>query len=148
MKKILLVCLLFLSGCAATTQSHLDNVQKNFASGNFETTDKDIKDQNNLELLINGSGLFHKNKFKESDTAFEEFNKRNLKETSSSFLRETSGLLLGQGVNSYKPYMMDSLFVSYYQIWNLLALQDWANARVVINQSYERQKNMSIELIS
>ena len=145
MKKILLVCLLFLSGCAATMQSHLDNVQKNFASGNFETTDKDIKDQNNLELLINGSGLFHKNKFKESDTAFEEFNKRNLKETSSSFLRETSGLLLGQGVNSYKPYMMDSLFVSYYQIWDLLALQDWANARVVINQSYERQKNMSIE---
>jgi len=40
---------------------------------------------------------------------------------------------------------MDSLFVSYYQIWDLLALQDWKNARVVINQSYDRQKNMSIE---
>jgi len=41
--------------------------------------------------------------------------------------------------------MMDSLFVSYYQIWDLLAMSDWSNARVVINQSYERQKNMSIE---
>ncbi|MFQ6703782.1 MAG: hypothetical protein ACLRFP_01710, partial [Alphaproteobacteria bacterium] len=33
----------------------------------------------------------------------------------------------------------------YYQIWDLLAMHDWSNARVVINQSYERQKNMSIE---
>jgi hypothetical protein len=41
--------------------------------------------------------------------------------------------------------MIDSLFVSYYQIWDLLAINDWANARVVINQSYERQKNMSVE---
>ena len=41
--------------------------------------------------------------------------------------------------------MMDSLFVSYYQIWDLLAMHDWSNTRVVINQSYERQKNMSIE---
>ena len=41
--------------------------------------------------------------------------------------------------------MMDSLFVSYYQIWNLLAMSDFENARVVINQSYARQQNMSKE---
>jgi len=40
---------------------------------------------------------------------------------------------------------MDSLFVSYYQIWDLLALHDFSNARVVINQSYERQRKMSQE---
>lgn len=145
MKKILLICALFLCGCASTMQSHLDSVQKNFASGKFETTDKDFQDLNNLDLLITGSALFHENEFKQSDNAFEEFNKRNLHETSSSLTREATGLLFGQSVNSYKPYMMDSLFVSYYQIWDLLALQDWSNARVVINQSYERQKNMSIE---
>ena len=147
MRKTICTCLLLLSACASTMQSHLDSVQTNFANANFEniTKDKDIKNANNLDLLIDAIALFHENKFQESDDAFQEFNKRNIKETTSSFSRETAGLLFGGGVNSYKPYMMDSLFVSYYQIWDLLALHDWANARVVINQSYERQKNMSVE---
>ena len=145
MRKIIIFCLLFLYGCAATTQSRLDNIQKDFANSNFEqTTDANIDEQTNLDLLINGDALFHANKFKESDETFEEFNKRNLSETSSSIARETTGLLFGQGVNSYKPYMMDALFVSYYQIWDLLALKDFNNARVVINQSYARQQNMSL----
>ena len=128
-------------------QSHLDDVQKDFINKKFETSQssKDISSKNNLDLLIDGMGLFHENKFKESDSTFEEFNKRNLKENKSSFSREASGLLFGQLSNSYKPYMMDSLFVSYYQIWDLLALHDFDNARVVINQSYNRQQNMSIE---
>ena len=147
MRKIIcLVLSLFLFGCASTMQSHLNTIQNNFSNANFTPTTKQIAtEQNNLELLINGMALFHDNKFAQSDSLFEEFNKRNLNETSSSITREAAGLLLGQGVNSYKPYMMDSLFVSYYQIWDLLALQDWANARVVINQSYTRQQNMSIE---
>ena len=146
MRKIIIFCLLLLYGCASTTQSRLDDVQKKFSNSNFETLDDSkIQEQTNLDLLINGDALFHANKFKESDETFEEFNKRNLNETSSSITRETTGLLFGQGVNSYKPYMMDSLFVSYYQIWNLLAMSDCENARVVINQSYARQQNMSKE---
>jgi len=147
MKKTIYICLLLLSGCAISTQTHLNSIQKDFAAGKFTeiTNDKNISDENNLDLLIDATALFHENKFSDSDSAFEEFNKRNLDETSTSLARETAGLLFGQGSNSYKPYMMDSLFVSYYQIWNLLALNDWANARVVINQSYERQKNMSLE---
>nr|MBQ0091064.1 hypothetical protein [Candidatus Enterousia merdequi] len=145
MRKIIFICLLFLYGCASSMQSHLDNIQNQFENSNFETTKvKDLQDQTNLDLLINGNALFHANKFQESDSTFEEFNKRNLDETSSSVVRESTSLLFGQGVNSYKPYMMDSLFVSYYQIWDLLAMQDFANARVVINQSYERQKKMSV----
>lgn len=147
MQKIILICLFLLSACASTMQSHLNDVQTNFANADFEniTKNADIKNANNLDLLIDAIALFHENKFKESDDAFQEFNKRNIDETASSISRETAVLLFGAGVNSYKPYMMDSLFVSYYQIWDLLALQDWENARVVINQSYERQKNMSIE---
>jgi len=146
MRKIIHICLfLFLGACASTTESYLNNIQNNFANGNFETSEKNVTEQNNLDLLINGIALFHADKYTESDAEFEEFNKRNLNETSSSISREAAGLLLGGGVNSYKPYMMDSLFVSYYQIWDLLALSDWANARVVINQSYARQQNMSIE---
>lgn len=137
---------IFLSGCASTMQSHLNDIQSNFANSNFSTiTDEEPKDQNNLDLLINGTALFLDDKYSESDKTFEEFNKRNLDENSTSFSRETAGLLFGQSVNSYKPYMMDSLFVSYYQLWDLLALQDWSNARVVINQSYQRQQNMSQE---
>lgn len=146
MRKIISICLLLLlTGCASTMKSHLDDVQKNFANANFKTPDTEIANQKNLDLLINGTALFHANKYQESDSTFEEFNKRKLHETSTSISRETAGLLLGQGVNSYKPYMMDSLFVSYYQIWDLLAMGDWKNARVVINQSYNRQQNMSLE---
>lgn len=146
MRKFIFICLFFVLGaCASTTQSYLDKVQNNFANANYELDETPGSEQNNLNLLINGTALFHADKFKESDSLFEEFNKRNLNETSTSISREAAGLLLGGGVNSYKPYMMDSLFVSYYQIWDLLALHDWSNARVVINQSYERQKNMSIE---
>jgi hypothetical protein len=146
MKKILLVCILFLSGCSAAIQSHLDDVQTNFANQDFiQSEAQSVKDENNLDLLINGMGLFHANKYQESDSVFEEFNKRHLSETSSSFSREASTLLFGNAVNSYKPYMMDSLFVSYYQLWNLLAMHDFNNARVVINQSYNRQQNMSVE---
>ena len=146
MKKILLVCILFLSGCSAAIQSHLDDVQTNFANQNFiQSENQSVEDENNLDLLINGMGLFHANKYQESDLTFEEFNKRHLSETSSSFSREASTLLFGNAVNSYKPYMMDSLFVSYYQLWNLLAMHDFDNARVVINQSYARQQNMSVE---
>jgi len=147
MRKTIWICLLFLSACAATMQSHLDSIQNDFANGNFAkaTQDSDFKNKNNLDLLIDATALFHENKFSESDAAFEEFNKRNINETSSSVSREAAGLLFGNSVNSYKPYMMDSLFVSYYQIWNLLALNDWSNARVVINQSYNRQQKMSLE---
>ncbi len=146
MRKLIFLCSLFILGaCASTTQSYLNKVQNNFANANFETTDTPVSEQNNLDLLINGTALFHADKFSESDLRFEEFNKRNLNETSTSISREAASLLFGGGVNSYKPYMMDSLFVSYYQIWDLLAMHDWSNARVVINQSYDRQKNMSIE---
>lgn len=147
MRKIIyLVFSLFLCGCATTVQSHLNDVQNNFANGDFKpTTEENASQQNNLDLLINGTALFLDGKYTESDSTFEEFNKRNLHETSSSISREATGLLVGQSVNSYKPYMMDSLFVSYYQLWDLLALQDWSNARVVINQSYQRQQDMSRE---
>ena len=148
MRRIIYICLFLLCGCAATVQSKLDNIQNDFSNGQFESeilNNAEPEKQNNLELLINGTALFHKNKFKESDSIFQEFNNRNLSETGSSLTREAAGVLFGQGVNSYKPYMMDSLFVSYYQIWDLLAMQDFNNARVVINQSYNRQQNMSIE---
>ena len=147
MRRILyFVLCLFLYGCASTMQSHLNDIQNNFADSNFNTTTESVaSEQNNLDLLINGTALFLDGKYSESDSTFEEFNKRNLNETSTSVSRETAGLLLGQSVNSYKPYMMDSLFVSYYQLWDLLALQDWSNARVVINQSYQRQQDMSRE---
>ena len=151
MRRIFLFCLFILYGCTSSTQIHLDTLQDNFSHGDFESATKNFSSniepekQSNLELLINGITLFHENKFTESDSFFEEFNKRNLSSTDSSISREAVGLLFGQTVNSYKPYMMDLLFVSYYQLWDLLAMGNIDTARVVINQSYNRQQEMSIE---
>ncbi|MBR5355194.1 MAG: hypothetical protein IK122_03630, partial [Alphaproteobacteria bacterium] len=105
MRRILyFVLCLFLYGCASTMQSHLNDIQNNFADSNFNTTTESVaSEQNNLDLLINGTALFLDGKYSESDSTFEEFNKRNLNETSTSVSRETAGLLLGQSVNSYKP---------------------------------------------
>ena len=92
MRKIIyLVLSLSLLGCASTVQSHLNTIQNNFSNTNFTpTTEQNATEQNNLELLINGMALFHDNKFAQSDSLFEEFNKRNLNETSSSITREAA----------------------------------------------------------
>ena len=41
--------------------------------------------------------------------------------------------------------MMDYLFVSYYQLWAALLENRFDDARVIINQSYSRQKKMGLE---
>ena len=83
MRKILYIVFgLFLCGCASTMQSHLNDIQNNFADSNFQiTTEETPAEQNNLDLLINGNALFLDGKYAESDKTFEEFNKRNLNET-------------------------------------------------------------------
>ena len=69
MRKIIYLCLSVLYGCASSTQTHLDTIQNDFANGNFESviqnSDNSVEPdkQNNLELLINGTALFHENKF-------------------------------------------------------------------------------------
>lgn len=148
---IALGCLLFFSACAQNMQLRLDEVRAGYANNtHIESAakfsgKKDFEKQNNLELLITGTGLFHGNEFAASDAAFEEFNKRNIDLTSGSLGREMGALLGGNMANSYRPYMMDSLFVSYYQIWSALATSRFDDARVIINQSYDRQVNMSRE---
>ena len=54
MKKTIYICLLLLSGCAISTRTHLNSIQKDFAAGKFTeiTNDKNISDENNLDLLI------------------------------------------------------------------------------------------------
>lgn len=133
---------LFLFGCASIVESQLDSVRNDFMTGSVKETD--LKKENNLDLLITADKLFHANEYEKSDTAYEEFNKRNLDTTSGSLTRETTQLLVGAIANDYKPYMMDSLFVSYYQLWSALATGRYDDARVIINQSYARQQDMSI----
>ena len=87
MRKIFILCCVFLYSCASTTQSHLDNVQRHFANADFNISETDATKDSNLDLLIDGVAFFHANEFEQSDLFFEEFNKRNLHETSSSITR-------------------------------------------------------------
>lgn len=104
----------------------------------------EFADKNNLDLLLTADELFHTGDITNADKAYEEFNKRNIDTTGGSILRETKTLVLGANSNEYKPYMMDSLFVSYYQLWAAISDARWNDARVIINQSYARQQDMSI----
>ena len=125
-------------------ESRLDSVRAGYIT---ETVDIDTKfsDKNNLDLLITADALFHVNDISNADAAYEEFNKRNIDTTSGSFTREFTTLTLGANANDYRPFMMDTLFVSYYQLWAAISDGRWDDARVIINQSYNRQQKMSRE---
>lgn len=152
MRRIIVLSLSFLlCACAATMESQLDAVRIGYVDGNYVATATEFssgnapESQNNLELLITADSLFHANEFAASDAAYEEFNHRNIDLTAGDLGREVGALLAGNLANDYRPYMSDALFVSYYQLWNALALGNHDDARVIINQSYARQQDMSRE---
>ena len=124
-----------------TVERHLDSVRNDFLGSN--EIDKDFSNKNNLDLLFTADSLFHTMDYSSADAAYEEFNKRNTDVTRASFSREATSVLFGANVNEYRPYMMDMLFVSYYQLWMALAESRYDDARVIINQSYARQQDMS-----
>ena len=107
-----------LCGCSATIESRLDSVRNNYMA---ETTDTEFENKNNLDLLLTADALFHANDIANADKAYETFNKRNINSTGGDILREATTLTFGANANDYKPYMMDSLFVSYYQLWAAIA---------------------------
>ena len=130
-----------LSACSATIESRLDSVRGNYM--NINETQFDIDD--NLDLLIRADKKFHDGDIAGADATYEEFNKKNKNITSGDFWREAANFAFGANVNDYRPFMMDTLFVSYYQLWAAIADGRWNDARVIINQSYAKQQDMAIE---
>ncbi|MDR0803945.1 MAG: hypothetical protein LBO08_02555 [Rickettsiales bacterium] len=140
MKQIIALCFLLYALCACTTTAtRLDGAVRDYSSGNFSAAAGAGLDDN-LQTMISGDALFQENKFALSDAQFE---KTKIKH--GGLASEAGKLLGGQMAGDYAPYMMDTLFVKYYQIWDALALGDSATARVVINQSYDLQTKMSRE---
>ena len=143
------IALILLGGCANSVTRELNNVRSGFANDDFVTTaekyaeSKPISDQDSLQLLTTGLANFQEKDYKASDDAFEEFNKRNYNTTGGSIAHEAKTLIGGQLTDEYKPSMMDSLFVSYYQILDAIGDGRKNDARVIINQSYARQQDMS-----
>ncbi len=130
-----------LAACSATVESRLDSVR-----GNYMTTGESQFDgAGNLGLLINADKKFHDGDIAGADALYEEFNRKNKDVTSGDIWREAANFAFGANANDYRPFMMDTLFVSYYQLWAAIADGRWNDARVIINQSYARQQDMSIE---
>lgn len=150
MKRILIFCV-FLCGCSGTMTARLDTVRNDFNTNNFISSaqnfasDKAVESQDSLELLITGLSLFQNGDFDLSDQAFETWRAHNYDIFGTSALREGEILLGGNMTVEYKPYMMDSLFVSYYQIWDAIGAGRKNDVRVIINQSYNQQQKISRE---
>ena len=137
-----LVIVSLLSACSATVESRLDSLRAGYMTTSVNADD--LEDKNNLDLLITADALFHADDISGADSAYEIFNRKNpAVANGGSVLREAAALTLGANINDYKPYMMDSLFVSYYQLWAALVDGRGDDARVIINQSYARQTDMS-----
>ena len=137
-----LLSVLFLAGCATSMESRLNDVRKDFAAGEFK---KQTVGDRNLDPLLQGNALFQQGAYEKSDKKFEEINRRMADAQSTSLLGEIGRAASGQMAGNYRPYFMDDLFVSYYQIWDALALGRPDIARVVINQSYDKQVRLSAE---
>ena len=142
MKLSKLILLFFISACGYTEK--LTNTRIQYQNNNFTKISKN-KSNGNLDLLISADSAFQNSDYLKSDFLFEEFNKKNINITSFDLLGEIGKIAFGQNSSEYKPYMMDTLFVSYYQILGSLFGKREENTRVIINQSYARQQKMSKE---
>ena len=130
-----------LAACSMAVESRLDSVR-----GNYMTeTASQFDSGGNLGLLIGADKKFHDGDIAGADALYEEFNQKNKDVTSGDIWREAANFAFGANANDYRPFMMDTLFVSYYQLWAAIADGRWNDARVIINQSYARQQDMSIE---
>ena len=142
MKLFIIILVVFISSCSYTEK--LTDTRIQYQNNKF-TKLYNNKSKDNLNLLISADSAFQNSDYLKSDSLFEEFNKKNINITSFDFLVEIGKLALGQNASEYKPYMMDSLFVSYYQLLGSLFGKTEENARVIINQSYAKQQKMSKE---
>lgn len=145
MKKILLLfAICFVSACTSMG-NRIENTRADYADAHYEKIVCAGAFDKKLDLLIAGDAYFQMGEYRKSDDAFEKINPVIDTQSKTTIWREAAGLLAGQLANDYKPYFMDGLFVSYYQIWDMLALGRFDDARVAINQAYLRQQNMSVE---
>ncbi|MCL1785616.1 MAG: hypothetical protein FWG39_00500 [Alphaproteobacteria bacterium] len=140
-----LCSMLFLGACAGSMEKRLDDARADFKAGVFE---KQKVGDKNLDPLLSGNALFQQNKFGDADKEFESINRRMEKAQSSGITGEIGRAIAGNLSADYKPYFMDDLFVSYYQIWSAIADGRTADARVIINQSYAKQQRLSAEYAS
>jgi len=137
----LLLAPLLLAACG--TAGRLDGIRSDYSRGDFTAVEKKTEGKkDSLNLLLGADAKFQNDKFAESDAAFEAVNRG---DHSTGILGETARALSSQMATEYRPSMMDNLFVSYYQIWDALAMSRPDNARVIINQSYKKQQDMSRE---
>ena len=143
-KSLFSICLIALSLTACNMAGRMDTYHQNFSNGDYEKLACNDR-ADNLEILIGAHAAFAQNDFAKSDAVFENFNARGIDPNRTSIGSEIGNLIAGQTSGDYKPYMMDFLFVSYYQIWDALAMDNFDTARVIINQSDARQQDMSRE---
>lgn len=150
MKRLIIFCLC-LCGCSGAMNARLNTVRNEFNANEFVrgaqkfAHNQDVESQDSLELLISGMAYFQNGDFDLSDNAFEVWRKKEYDIFGTSALREGEILLGGNMAAEYKPYMMDSLFVSYYQIWDAIGAGRKNDVRVIINQSYNQQQKISRE---
>jgi len=126
-------------------ERRLDSVRDDFESRNFA---KQRVGDRNLDPLLAGNALFQQGKFADADTEFESINRRMADAQSSGIIGNVTRIAAGNMAADYKPYFMDDLFVSYYQVWAALAERRFDDARVIINQSYAKQQRLSQEYAS
>jgi len=141
-KPLVILASVALFGCAQDMERKLDTVRRDFSAGNFSAQ---VVGDDNLDPLLRGNALFQENRFGESDKEFERINARMADAQSGGLLSEAGKAAAGAMSAEYKPYFMDDLMVSYYQLWAALADGRVSDARVIINQSYDKQKRLSEE---
>ena len=164
----LLTLCLFLGACGFSARNKAGKYTENFTSGKYlaacqDVADKDlcaaeIPDEKLPEVakigLDNGlnaaTALFADKKFNTSSQIFEDKSQEIIQKQQESLAtnigKAATEIIANASLLGYTPYIMDGIYLSVYQMLNMLALQDYQGLRIEVNRAYQKQQ-MAAELL-
>lgn len=164
---LLIVCSL-VSACGFSARNKANKYTKNFEVGSYQQacqtlaegsvcdqpltpqSKEEIKEMALDDALNAATAMFANKNFDNSSQVFEEKSHEIINKQSQSLAsnlgKATVEVLGNASLLGYTPYVMDGIYLSAYQILNMLALQDYQGLRIEVNRAYQKQQ-MAADLL-
>lgn len=159
---------LFLGACGFSTRNKASKYTENFASGKYLSACQNVMDKEfctdeipeekrpkaekiGLDNGLNAAtALFMDKKFNTSSQLFnaksQEIIEKQQQSLATNIGKAATEIVANASLLGYTPYVMDGIYLSAYQILNMLALQDYQGLRIEVNRAYQKQQ-MAAELL-
>ena len=164
---LLTLCLL-LGACGFSARNKASKYTENFTSGKYLNACQNVVDKElcvteipedklpevgktGLDNGLNAAtALFVDKKFNTASQIFEDKSHKIIEKQRQSVAtnigKAATEIIANASLLGYTPYVMDGIYLSTYQILNMLALQDNQGLRLEVNRAYQKQQ-MAAELL-